>query len=236
MLYFQHPETAFDNVGMIDSATHEVRIMPNDNLLITVSAAKPTSVEIYNRFETGSNYINTQSLELTGYLVDDEGEIKFPVLGKLKVGGMTKHEAEQMIAEKLSETVDNPTVDIRFVGYSITMLGEVNMPGVYKINNERISIVKAIALAGDLTLYGQRRDVQIFRTENGEKKRYVVDLTDPAVFYSPLYYLQQNDIVYVSPNGTKARSSTNIMPVLSLVMTFVSSFVTIFYFVQYAKD
>jgi polysaccharide export outer membrane protein len=239
LVYFQHPETAFQNANLIDSASHEVRIKPNDNLFITVSATNPTAVEIYNRNGSGASsgsYINTSALELTGYLVDDYGEIKFPVLGKLRVAGLTKYEAEQMIADSLSRTVDNPTVDIRFVSYSITMLGEVNAPGVYKINNERISIVRAIALAGDLTLYGQRRDIQIFRTENGEKKHYVLDLTKPDVFYSPLYYLQQNDIVYVSPNSTKAQSSTNIMPVISLIMTFFSSFVTIYYFIRYSKD
>jgi polysaccharide export outer membrane protein len=174
-------------------------------------------------------------MEYTGYLVDGNGEINFSGIGKIKIGGMTKFEAERLIGEKILKTVENPVVDIRLVNYKITVMGEVASPNIYRVSNEKISIVQAIAMAGDLTLYGQRRNIQVFRVENGEKKTYTVDITSPDIFYSPAYYLQQNDIVYVSPNGTKTRSSTTLSPYISLFITSVSFIFSALAFLVYQR-
>jgi polysaccharide export outer membrane protein len=233
VVYFQHPEKVFGNSKTVDSATYEPRIVINDNLLISVYASNPEAVKQYNKYSQSSGQLSAsaRNLEYSGFLVDKQGDIKFPVLGKLHVEGLTRTEAEDMIVEKLSATVEDPTVDIRFLNFRIIMLGDI-AAGVYDIPSERISIVEAIALAGDLNLTGQRKDVRIFRVENGEKKTFTVDLTDPELFFSPYYYLQQNDIVYVTPNSTKARNSSSLMPLLSIGMTLFSTALTLYYFIS----
>jgi polysaccharide export outer membrane protein len=129
-------------------------------------------------------------------------------------------EATAMIQKEISKFVSDPVVNIRIMNYKITILGEVARPGIYTVSDERISIPQALALAGDLTIFGQRHNVQLIRMENGERKFYYFDLTSPDVFSSPNYYLLQNDVLYVSPNGTRVRNSTsnqNIPLTISIV-------------------
>jgi polysaccharide export outer membrane protein len=231
LVYFQNSGQAFsDNTK--DNTLYDLRIRPKDNLYITVSSTNPAAVEPYNVFSTNNINYTTQGLEYRGYLVDEEGNIKFPGLGVIHLGGMTKTDAEAYIQKEITKTVEDCSVNIRFINYKISILGEVNRPGIYTISNERVSIVEAIAMAGDLTIYGQRHDIQIYRVENGEKKTFLIDITDPNIFFSPYYYLEQNDIIYVSPNSTRVRSSTNIMPVLSVVITSASFILTTLAFIK----
>ncbi|MDR2622733.1 MAG: polysaccharide export protein [Dysgonamonadaceae bacterium] len=226
VLYFQNIENF--PLDTADSARYQLRIVPNDNLLITVSAFNPLAAEPFNSINLNTSY--SSGLEWKGHLVDDNGEINFPVIGKIALGGLTKSEAEKLLEDKLSQRIQEPVVNIRFMNYKISILGEVNKPGTYTITDEKVSLPEAIALAGDLTIYGQRKNVRIYRIENGEKKYYTIDLTSPAVFYSPYYYLQQNDIVYVEPNKARAGASTYNQS-LPLVFSAVSILVTVASFV-----
>jgi polysaccharide export outer membrane protein len=226
ILYFQDIEHF--PLLTADSAKYQLRIVPNDNLLITVTAFNPIAAEPFNSINLTGSY--TSGLEWKGYLVNERGEINFPVIGKVTVGNLTKAEAEKLLEEKIALYIQLPVVNIRFMNYKISILGEVNKPGVYTINDENVSLPEAIALAGDLTIYGQRRNVRIYRMENGEKKYYTVDLTSPVVFSSPYYYLQQNDIVYVEPNKARAGASTYNQS-LPLIFSAISILVTVTSFI-----
>jgi polysaccharide export outer membrane protein len=215
IVYFQDADRVL-NESYDDLSNYEIKIMPSDNLLISVSALNPQAVEPFNTVNLARGYSN--NLEMQGYLVDDKGDINFPVVGKLHLGGLTKSDAIQLIQNEVSQYIDKPVVNIRYMNYKIAVLGEVNRPGTYFIDNEKVSIPEVLARAGDMTIYGQRHDILVCRMENGEKKIYHVDITSPSIFLSEVYYLQQNDIVYVQPNKSKAQSSA-YNPMIS---TFIS--------------
>jgi polysaccharide export outer membrane protein len=134
------------------------------------------------------------------------------------LGGLSKSEAIRLIQDKISQYVEMPVINIRYMNYKIAVLGEVSRPGTYFVDNEKISVPEALARAGDMTIYGQRHDILVCRVENGEKRVYHVDITSPMIFLSEAYYLQQNDIVYVLPNKSRVQSST-YNPMIS---TFIS--------------
>jgi len=147
---------------------------------------------------------------LQTYIVDNNGGISFPTLGYIIVGGMTRGELENYIKESISPhfTSEEPIVTVRFINYKISVLGEVSKPNSYTISNERVNIFEALALAGDLTIYGKRDGVKLLREDaQGKKKVVTLDLNDANIIYSPYYHLQQNDIIYVEPNKAKAQSS-----------------------------
>ena len=206
--YFQDAKKFEKFVALLDSAHYEIRIKPNDNLLITVASRNPIAVEEFNSvsFERGS--ISTSSLDWRGYLVDEAGYINFPQFGKIYVQGMSKDELIQLLEKQIKTFYDDPIVNVRFLNYKVTVLGEVSRPGVYTVNDEKITIPQALALAGDLTIYGKREDVLVYREENGQKTFFTLDLKDPMVFASPYYYLRQNDVIYVSPNSAQASRSS----------------------------
>jgi len=229
IIYFQNTNdftpTTTDNTKYI------LHIVPNDNLLIRVSALNPTAAVPFNVIGStvGTATTGGSGMEWSGYLVDEKGEINFPVIGKIALGGLTKDAAERLLEDKISQYISNPTVNIRIMNFRISVLGEVNKPGTYVINDEKVSLPQLLSLAGDLTILGERRNVQIFRMENGEKKSYTVDLTSPEIFYSPYYYLQQNDLVYVRPNNARVRGA-GVNQNLSLLITSVSFLITLYYF------
>jgi polysaccharide export outer membrane protein len=213
-----------------DSSYYDIRIIPNDNLLITVSALNQVAASDFNTVRLGQSG-GSYNLEWQGYLVDESGDINFPVVGKVHLGGLTKSEAVDLLQQKVSQYINDPIVNIRFMNYKIHIMGEVNRPGTYTITDEKVSIPEALAMAGDMTIYGNRHEVMIYRVENGEKKSYHLDMTSSSVFFSEAYYLQQNDILYVQPNTTKVRSSTNISPYVSLFIssaTFILTLYTLF--------
>jgi len=232
IVYFQHTDTIPPISGQ-NGVDYIVKIMPNDNLFIKVlCAANPASVEIFDMMPGQVGNMSANNLDILGYLVDSNGNINLPTVGEVHVAGLTKEEVIQMLQKEISKYVADPVViNVRILNYKITILGEVNRPGVYTVTDERISVPQALALAGDLTIYGQRHNVQLMRIENGEKKFYYFDLTSPNIFSSPNYYLVQNDVLYVSPNGTRVRSSTtnqNIPLTISIVtalLTIVSLFI-----------
>lgn len=211
--YFQNSQ----NVDLSSSQyLYDARIMPKDQLSITVSAIDDEAVVAFNMtiptpYTVGQRSSYSQAM-LQTYLVDNEGNINFPIVGQLHVGGLTKSEAERMIAEKIKPYVNssvNPIVTVRMTGYQISVLGEVARPGTFIVSREKITILEALAQAGDLTIYGQRKNVQLIREDStGQKSIHTFDLTDANIINSPYFYLQQNDVVYVTPNKVKAQNSS----------------------------
>lgn len=195
---------------------YDARIMPKDQLSITVSciddqAAAPFNMTVATPLNVTTRSTYSQPM-LQSYLVDNEGNIQFPIVGKLHVGGLTKAEAEKMIVEKIKpymSEAEKPIVTVRIPGYQISVIGEVLRPGTFNVSREKITILEALAQAGDLTIYGQRTNVQLIREDaTGQKSIHYFDLTDANIINSPYFYLQQNDVVYVTPNKVKAQNSS----------------------------
>ena len=204
------------NSSSVDPATvvelYDAKIQPKDMLTITVSsedleAAIPFNLTV-GTLQTAARYVTSQPV-LQTYLVDNEGYIEFPTLGRLLVGGLTKHEVDSIIKEKLTPNFTNaPIVNVRMVNYKISVIGEVVRPNTYTISNEKVNVFEALALAGDLTIYGRRDGVKLIRENaDGTKQIVSLNLNDANLIYSPYYYLQQNDVLYVEPNKAKAQNS-----------------------------
>lgn len=211
-------------------------IMPGDLLEILVSASNPEVVKPFNRigfmYELAgtSNSYNSSNNNSTYYLVDNEGNIEFPVIGTLKIGGMTKTEAQKVILEAITPKylTETPGIDIRFKNFKVSVIGEVARPGVYTASNERFTILEALAMAGDLTIMGQRENVMLIRTQaDGTREIHRLNLNDKDLVLSPYFNLQQNDQIYVSPNASKARSSWSIPPALSLGLSTMGTLISL---------
>ena len=195
---------------------YDARIMPKDILTITVNtinpdAASPFNLTVPTTFNNQTRSTYSQAL-LQNYLVDNDGCIDYPILGKLQVGGLTKSACEQLIHDKIVPYLnerDNPVVTVRMSNYKISVLGEVARPGMFNVSNEKINILEALAQAGDLTIYGVRDRVKLIREDaNGKKEMHTLNLNDANLISSPYYYLQQNDIVVVEPNKVKSQNSS----------------------------
>ena len=204
-----------DNVDLSSEYLYDAKIMPKDILSITVNTVNPEAAEPFNliiRNTLYSNSVATSGGSLQTYLVDNAGMIDFPVLGRLKVGGLTKSECEKLIHDKIMPYLnanENPVVTVKMSSYSISVLGEVARPGSYQVSREKINILEALAQAGDLTIYGVRENVKLIRENaKGHKEIHTINLNDANLLTSPYYYLQQNDIVYVEPNKVKSRNSS----------------------------
>lgn len=204
-----------DNMAAIQQveSVHESRILPRDLLTIIVSspenpeAAMPYNLLMSSTYETRQTLTSQPTLQ--SYLVDNDGNIEFPVLGKLHVAGLTKKELENQILDKIKGSfITTPIVTVRFADFKISVLGEVASPGTYNISNDKVNIFQALALAKDMTIHGMRENVKVIREDvSGKTHVYELDLTDASVFTSPCYHLQQNDVVYVTPNKAKAKGS-----------------------------
>ncbi|EDP69731.1 polysaccharide export outer membrane protein [Flavobacteriales bacterium ALC-1] len=185
---------------------------PGDILTINVSAFDQEAIAPFNLTIASSNSDNPNglqgSMQLQPYLVDYIGNIEFPVLGTIKVGGLTRAELTSMLTTRIKEYTNDPIVNVRLSNFTITILGEVSNPGTFTIKDEQITIIEAIGLANDLTIFGKRQNVRLIRDVNGKKKFAEIDLTSINTINSPVYYLQQNDVIYVEPNNAKIRSST----------------------------
>ena len=193
---------------------YDARIMPKDLLTITVNTTDPQAAAPFNlTVQTPYNVSQGGSLTSQGalqqYLVDNSGNINFPVLGSLHLGGLTKNQAEGLITERLGAYLkETPVVTVRMVNYKISVMGEVARPGTFTVNNEKINVLEALAMAGDLTIYGIRDNVKLIREdEQGRRSIYTLNLNDANLVLSPYYYMQQNDILYVTPNKAKAKNS-----------------------------
>lgn len=201
-----------------------LKIQVNDILNITVSALNQEAAASYN-FQLGNNSVNTSSpdaMKFQGYIVPADGVIVMPVLGKVTVLGKTTRELEDFLVNLLITDghILNPYVKVRILNPKITILGEVNSPGTFAYSEQSISLLQAIGYAGDLNLMANRKDILIIREENGTRTYNHIDLTKTDWFSGPFYYVKQNDVIYVTPNGPKVKSAgyvTNLLGVFSLI-------------------
>lgn len=224
--YFQNkivnePEAIDKHAGIV--------IQPKDMLSIVVSNRNPELVAMFNlpviSYQAGSETVSGAGQQrLMGYVVDNEGFIDFPVLGPIKVAGLTRWELSNFIKERLIKGgfLTDAVVTVEFMNFKVSVIGEVNSPGTYTLNNDKVTILQAISLARDLTIFGQRENVCVIREREGERVIYEINLCDVSLFDSPAYYLQQNDVVYVQPSEIKARQSTTDDKALRMTSIFVS--------------
>lgn len=227
---------SFDTATLSKVVYKNQVIQKNDLLSIVVYSDNAAGTAVFNQPVGGTasssliigGEINSSAPALPsgGYLVSNDGNIEFPQLGRLHVEGLTKEQLVDLLNSKLADTLlTHPYYSIRFLNFKITMVGEVNRPGMYTIPSERISIIEAIGLAGDLTFYGQRKNILVVREANGRRQFGHLDITDPNVFNSPFFYLQQNDVVIVDLNKRKVAANDNqLLRNVSLVGTIVSTF------------
>mgnify|MGYP005940043033 FL=1 len=231
--YFQNADSLnyAASKGLFDA-----KIMPKDLLTITVSTTDPKAATPFNLSVTNTlnatGYLSTGAGSLQTYLVDNNGYINFPVVGELKVGGMTKRQCENYIRDKIlpyMSKTENPIVTVKMASFKVTVAGEVKAPGVFNVDQEKISVIEALARAGDLTIYGKRGNVLLIREdETGQKSVHRLNLNDANLINSPYYYLQQNDYLYVEPNSVQAKnsaigSSTTIWFSVVSILTSVAS-------------
>lgn len=209
--YFQDMSPDNNLLEGVES-NYEVKITSDDLLAISVSSIDPNAIAIFNLpattfLQPGVDEIYTTPV-IQSYLVDSEGNINFPVLGKLHVAGLTRSQLVDFLTKKISVYAKDPIISINIMNFKVSVLGEVTKPGTIQITNERISVLDAISMAGDLTINGMRDRVTLIRDEDGKKTYHVFDLTSSDIFKSPYFYLKQNDVIYVEPNKAR-RSNAN---------------------------
>lgn len=212
--YFQDILSDSTLAVMPEPAT--IRLRPQDKVSILVNSRDQQLMTLFNlpviqRYIGGDIPVATNNNTLAGYTLDNNGDIDFPVLGKLHLAGMTREEAASYIKEELisNNLIKDPVVTVEFMNLTISVMGEVNKPGRYNIDKDQITIFDALSMAGDLTIYGLREHVTIMRHVDGEQKIYEVNLTSAEdVLSSPVFYLQQNDFIYVEPNKMRANQAT----------------------------
>ena len=220
VIYFNDLNTSINDTTKFIAGKTQV----NDILNILISTNSQDLTPLYN--------INQNTAPLTGYLVTPEGTITLPVIGKIKVLGLTLLEIENLLTNKLIEgkQIVNPIVIVRLINAKFTVLGEVNKPGTYTFNEENISLLQALGYAGDLTINGKRNNVLIIRQENGTMSYTKINLNSKNWFNSQNYYIKPNDIIYVNPNGPKIKSAGYIGDIrnfISIITTTISTFLTI---------
>ncbi len=211
--YFQDLQPGESELAVTDPV--EIKIQPKDKISILVNSQDPRLTNLFNlpilsqQIGTDNNY--NQNRGLSGYTVNKKGCIDFPVLGEIKVQGMTREKVAAYIKEELiaQDLVKDPVVTVEFMNLAISVMGEVNDPGRYNIDRDHLTILDALSMAGDLTIFGNREKVLVLRQENGKQRVYGLNLNSAEHIYSsPVYYLQQGDVVYVEPNNTRKRQST----------------------------
>jgi len=239
MLYFHKLASEGDIIQSIPDSikNYESPIAPDDMLAITVTSIDPNAVAMFNlptqNFMVPGEEMIMTTPSLQTYLVDNDGYIDYPVLGRIKVAGMQRNELAQYLKNEISRYVEDPIVNIQCTNFKISVLGEVTKPGTYDVSGERITILEAIGLANDITIYGNHSNVLLVREENGTRSFHRLDLTKPDVFTSPYYYLQRNDVVVVEPNKARqgyanySQDKQYLVSVVSAVTSAVSVIVSL---------
>jgi len=199
-------------------------IQKNDLLSITVSSPNAKASEFFNLSNSTVQTVNYTTTQATGFLVNQDGYIEFPMLGKIKAAGMRKKQLKEKIAAALAENklLVDPLVAIRYLNFKVTVLGEVANPSVINVPDERISLLQALGLAGDMTIYAKRDNVMLLREEEGKRTVKRLNLNSKDLLTSPYYYLKSNDIVYVEPNKAKVTAASNTRAWLPAVLSGLS--------------
>jgi polysaccharide export outer membrane protein len=227
LIYLQ----GIDNQKSYDgSLRYEIKLQSDDLLSIVVSAENAEVTIPFNLPQVQGN-VGTTAMTGRTFLIDNDGFIDYPVLGKVKLGGLTRTEATKKLTEMITNYITDPSVNVRILNYKISVLGEVAKPGNYPINGERITVLEALSLAGDIGIYGKRKNILVIHDDEGKKTYTRLDITDPNILNSPSYYLAQNDIVIVETNKTKLNGSV-IGPNISFWLTSASVLLTLLIFLK----
>ena len=225
--YFQNK--VVDSPEKIDKHAGIV-VQPKDMLSIVVSSRNPELSAMFNlpvvTYQAGSevSQLNTFNQRLMAYCVDNDGYIDFPVLGRIKLVGMTRWEVAETIKKMLVDGgyLSDAVVTVEFMNFKVSVIGEVTSPGTFTVEGDKVTVLQAISLARDLTIFGMRENVSVIRERDGERTIYQINLCDVSLFKSPAYYLQQNDIIYVEPNKERSRQSTTDDKTLRMTSILVS--------------
>jgi len=227
VVYFQDSSN-FET--LVSSNTDSYRFKVDDVVSIHISTLDSEASLPFNLFK-GAEEGGIRP-EQVDYIIDKEGNIDFPVLGSIKIDGLSPSDVKILLKEKLADYLKNPIINIRLKNFTVTVLGEVNRPGTYPVNGEQITILEAIGLAGDLGIKGMRKNVLVIRDFNGTKVYNRIDLTSKKALDSPVYYLTQNDVVYVEPNQSAITTSnldnraTIAVSIASILITSTVLFLT----------
>lgn len=214
IVYFHGGDSSKDSTmtnQLTLNSSYNLIFKTDDLIYIDVNSADVESLKPFMKEDlTGGNqvpgYINGISAK-GGYLIDFNGNINFPLIGQMKIGGLSRNDATLLIQTKLREYINDAIVTLRIQNFKVTILGDVKVPGTYNIPNERLTLIEALGLAGDLNITGVRNNILVIREENGIKKEFRINLTKNDIFTSPVYYLNQNDVVYIEPNRAKRNTS-----------------------------
>ncbi|MCF2518435.1 polysaccharide biosynthesis/export family protein [Dyadobacter sp. CY351] len=232
IVYFQGDTTRFSSQQITQK--YIPTIQPSDILSIIVGSLNTEANEVFNTpnlFTTAStNYSSTGGggrIQPLGYLVDADGSIEIPLVGKVKVAGLRTTDAADTVRTRLQNFLKEPSVIVRNLNFKVSVMGEVKLPAVYVIPDEKITLPEVLSLAGDLTIYGNRSNVMIIREENGKREYARIDLTSRAVFDSPYYYLHKNDVIYVEPVKAKMLDTDSRIRTVPLIVTIVGGISTL---------
>jgi polysaccharide export outer membrane protein len=205
-------------------------IQKNDMLSIIVGSLNAEANEVFNaanRYASATSSYGTSSggaaIQPFGYLVDAEGNVELPLIGKVRVEGLQTQIAGDTLRRRLLMYLKEPSVTIRNINFKVSVLGEVNRPAVYNIPDEKITLPEVLSLAGDLTIFGKRDNIMIIREENGKREYARVDLTSRAIFDSPYYYLHKNDVVYIEPIKAKMNATDRTVQLAPLFVSIVTA-------------
>jgi len=222
--YFQDLDRTQPSTQKIENAG-PLTIQPADILGINVNSRNPESSSIFNynlNRVTGNNYDLSSANPVTGYLVNDKGEINLPLIGNMKVAGLTTYELTTKLNTTLLTYFKDPVVNIRILNFKVSILGDVQRPNLYTLQNERTTITQALSLAGDLNITAMRKNVILIREENGERKFIPMDLTSKRIYESPYFYLKNNDEIYVQPDRSKYATVDRGYRVTTLILSGLS--------------
>ncbi|MBB5396061.1 polysaccharide biosynthesis/export family protein [Mucilaginibacter sp. AK015] len=229
IVYFQKDLNQSDTINVAEA--YVPKIQPGDILSIPVNSLNPAASSFFNPYApaTSATDITTTNAQngaaplsqtaSNGYLVDANGEIEMPLISTIKVGGLTTAQARDIIREKLKQYLKEPTVNVRFLNYKISVMGEVARPSVYVIPNEKVTLPEALTMAGDLTIYGKRDNILIVRDNGGKKEFGRVNLNTREVFTSPYYYLHSGDLIYVEQGKGKAAQSDQAYRIVPIILS-----------------
>ena len=217
LVYFSNMTSA-----SVLNSVPETRVILNEHDIVSV-AVNSRNFESNKRFIGYRNEISDGTAKKEGYRVDTQGQIQLPFIGDFKIAGLTVEQAQKEIATELSKQIDNPVVDVQLLNFKITVIGEVNKPGAFVIDDERINLLEALGLAGDLTAYGKRENILLIRNENGAKTINRLNLNDTNTLSSPFFNLKQNDIVYVEPDKSKAFEVSKNARTIPMIIASISA-------------
>lgn len=224
------------NLPSSEMTNYNPTLKEDDLLLILVSSPVPETTKDFNLTTynaTGNVGLGVQGLDVAQgqvrhqtFLIDNKGFIQFPVIGSIKLGGLTREEALNVLNTSLKKYIVDPIVNLRILNYKITVQGEVARPGTFSVVSERITLPEAISMAGDMTIYGKRDNVLVIREIDGKKNYNFIDMTKSEFINSPFYYLSQNDLVVVEPNKTRINASV-VGPNISVIISSLSLLITV---------